>query len=226
MASRDYEYRSARGTSTVALLEPTAVQVDIDVQDTPLNSLELTPSGVGVGWMVQLDPVQCSANGVEGPTMCGEGLVADPPTAVQAEAEAHDTELRELKALPGGLGEGWIVQLVPFQRSTRVVDAVAVLLYVAPTAMQAVAEVHNTPLNKASVGLGVVWIDQLVPFQRSTNVPRVVRLDHPPTAVHAVAELHDTLSSSLFVAPAGAGVDRMDQVVPFQASTTAARLLL
>jgi hypothetical protein len=42
-----------------------------------------------------------------------------------------------------------------------------------PTAVQAVAEVHDTALSvfvAAPTGLGVDWIDHLVPSQRSANV--------------------------------------------------------
>jgi hypothetical protein len=40
-----------------------------------------------------------------------------------------------------------------------------------PTAVQAVAEGQDTPMNQfqMSDGCGVVWTDQLVPFQRSTK---------------------------------------------------------
>ena len=42
-----------------------------------------------------------------------------------------------------------------------------------PTALQAVAEEHDTPrntLNSAPAGLIVVWMDQVVPFQASAKV--------------------------------------------------------
>jgi hypothetical protein len=65
-----------------------------------------------------------------------------------------------------------------------------------PTAVQAVAEVHDSPLRTAIVGLagfGVDWIDQLVPFQRSANVTIAlgVLLWMDPTAVQFVGAGHD-----------------------------------
>jgi hypothetical protein len=49
---------------------------------------------------------------------------------------------------------------------------VPALFSLPPTAMQAVAEVHDTapkPLSVVPVGLGTDWIDQLVPFHRSAK---------------------------------------------------------
>ncbi len=60
-----------------------------------------------------------------------------------------------------------------------------------------------------------------MPFHRSINVTSsdtfvaVVR----PTAKHVVALAHATLDSSLRAAPAGFGLETIDQPVPFQRST-------
>ena len=51
----------------------------------------------------------------------------DPPTAVQAVADAHDTPFRVLFDPPAGLGVCWIDHLEPFQRSARVTVVVALL---------------------------------------------------------------------------------------------------
>jgi hypothetical protein len=64
---------------------------------------------------------------------------------------------------------------VPSQRSASV-TGVPVLSVLFPTAVHAVAEMHDTPdslLACAPLGLGVVWIVQLVPFQRSASVTTV-----------------------------------------------------
>jgi hypothetical protein len=61
-----------------------------------------------------------------------------------------------------------------------------------PTAVQAVAEVQDTPLRLADsvpLGSGVRWTFQVVPFQRSARVPD---RDVSPTAIHIVAEVQDT----------------------------------
>jgi hypothetical protein len=109
----------------------------------------------------------------------------------------------------------WIDQLVPFQRSTNP----------SPTAVQAVADGHDTPLSWLTgwpVGLGEDWIDQVLPFQRSAKVPWLL----PPTAVQATAEVHDTPSKKLYVALVGFGVDWTDQLVPSQRSAKVSALPL
>jgi hypothetical protein len=88
---------------------------------------------------------------------------------VQALADVHDTP----SSSPGesaGFGVGWIVQLVPSQRSANVTPPGW-----DPTAMQADADVHDTPSSTALVWpppFGVGWIVQLVPSQRSANVAK------------------------------------------------------
>jgi hypothetical protein len=91
-----------------------------------------------------------------------------------------------------GLGVVVTVQVVPFHASAKVTVAPA-LLTSPPTAMQASAELHDTPLRVVDVGLGVVMTAQAVPFHISARVTSspalLVRL---PTAMQASAELHDT----------------------------------
>jgi len=56
-----------------------------------------------------------------------------------------------------------------------------------PTAVQVVADVHDTPFRVvAGLRAGVVWSVQLVPFHNSGTIP---------TAVQAVAEVHETAES-------------------------------
>jgi hypothetical protein len=57
-----------------------------------------------------------------------------------------------------------------------------------------------------------------LPFQPSARVTVPVLPLASPTAVHKVGEVHETLTRELVVAPAGLGVDRMLQVVPFHDS--------
>jgi len=42
-----------------------------------------------------------------------------PPTAVHADGEVHDTAVSHHPA-PGGLGVGWMRQVLPFHRSASV----------------------------------------------------------------------------------------------------------
>jgi len=105
--------------------------------------------------------------------------------------------------------------VLPFDRSAKPV----------PTAVHTLAEMHDTPLKRASVsvpvGFGVAWIDHAVPFHTSASVSGdgLALLDSP-TAVHAVALTHDTPRSTVSVAPAGFGVDRTVQVEPFHSSAS------
>jgi hypothetical protein len=93
------------------------------------------------------------------------------------------------------VGVFWIDQLLPFPRSARVSCAPSLLVY-DPTAVHAVADVHDTPFSWLAAppsGLGVPWIDQPAPFQRSAKVTAApVLSEYDPTAVHIVAAVHDT----------------------------------
>jgi hypothetical protein len=88
---------------------------------------------------------------------------------VQALADVHDTPASRLYLWPAWFGVGWIVQLVPSQLSAKV-RSLPALLY-DPTAVQALAEVQDTPDSWLfNVGFGVDWIAQLLPSQLSAKV--------------------------------------------------------
>jgi hypothetical protein len=63
-------------------------------------------------------------------------------------------------------------------------------LWAAPTAVQALLDVHDTPKRVSPLcrAVGVYWSDQRVPSQRSAMLPTPL----VPTAVQAVAEMHET----------------------------------
>jgi hypothetical protein len=72
----------------------------------------------------------------------------------------------------------------------------------APTAMQKVAETHDTPaksvMHPAPVhlgGLGLGWIVHFVPFQPSMSGASV-GFERMPTASHEVVDTHDTLEKA------------------------------
>ena len=120
-------------------------------------------------------------------------------------------------------GLGTTDQLLPFQDSARVCwkGAGRPVSKYEPTAVQAVAEVQETPnsLLLSSVpasGLGTT--DHLLPFQDSTRVPLAGGVTRwcEPTAVQAVAETQDTLARSALRTFCGLGAT--DQVLPFQIS--------
>jgi hypothetical protein len=60
---------------------------------------------LGVGWMLQVLPFQCSAS----VAVCGL-LPREYPSAVQFVADVHEIPPSELADRPGGLGVGWMVQ--------------------------------------------------------------------------------------------------------------------
>jgi hypothetical protein len=82
----------------------------------------------------------------------------------------------------------------------------------APTAVQALADTHETLFRKLLPVLGVRSIDHSVPFQRSTSVtPRTAEGQWLPTAVQARADVHDTLSRPLPDPPVEPGVCWINQ---------------
>ena len=96
-------------------------------------------------------------------------LIRYEPTAVQAVAEVQETLPRPLVAGPG-LGLGTMVQVVPFQDSTRVFDAIPAPVSL-PTAVQSLADTQETSLRLLmDLGLRLGTMDQVVPFQDSMSV--------------------------------------------------------
>jgi hypothetical protein len=83
---------------------------------------------------------------------------------------------------------------VPFHASANV-NRAPELFPSCPTAVQAVAELHDTPSKEPLVvplGLRVVWTAQVAPFHVSTRVTTLDMVANHPTAVQAVADLHET----------------------------------
>jgi hypothetical protein len=92
------------------------------------------------------------------------------PLASQAFAVVQETLRSSENVDDAGLGVVSIDQVVPFQRSAKVV--VVEPLRDQPTAVQAEVEVQETP-EKPAVdapwGFGAVTVDQVEPFQRSAK---------------------------------------------------------
>jgi hypothetical protein len=106
---------SARGMLCPLLeKDPTAVQASAAVQDTPSSELLVNPSGSGVGLTIHVLPFHTSASD------CCPLASLYRPTAVQAVAVAHDTELRTTVEEPGGLTVGTFDHAVPFHRCASV----------------------------------------------------------------------------------------------------------
>src|SRR5260370_862726 len=163
-------------------LSPTAVQA-VAPHATPLKKLPWPAESTGVGWMVQLLPFHRSAK-----VVVPEFDVAFRfPAAVQAAGVVQDTAAR--KPPGGGLGVGWMVQLVPFHRSARVPVGLPKLSVRPPTAVQATANVQDTAARKPPpAGLGVCWMRQFVPSHRSARG----RFAAVPVAMQADGAVQDT----------------------------------
>jgi hypothetical protein len=110
----------------------------------------------GLGWIDQLLPSQRSISGLGIPAGQGGGKVSvlELPTAKQTLGRGHEMPFSELKVAPGGLGDGTICQLVPFQRSTAVAERrgslIPVRVTALPTAMHEFADEHATALRLVS----------------------------------------------------------------------------
>src|SRR5215468_6313848 len=155
---------SATGVTVPAPVMPTAVQDTLDVHDTLVSPV---PGGATPLWMVHAVPSQRSASVLSAP------LARYPPTAVHCDREVQDTSLKPGLYAPAGVGGARTVQLVPFHCSASGLVfegwlGVAML----PTAMQAVADRHETALRLPAVtpaGRGTCWTVQLAPFQCSAT---------------------------------------------------------
>jgi hypothetical protein len=156
------------------LAPPTAVQFEAEVHETPERLYVVPVDGLGLGTTDQVVPFHCS--------------IRDPPTAMQAEAEVHDTPSR-----PPELGLGTTDQVVPFHCSIRDdTEKGAVCMVELPTAVQAVADEHETATSLELPTLGLGTIDHVDPFHCSMRVEVTTLNSYEPTAVQDVAEVHET----------------------------------
>jgi len=212
-------HRSAR-VCTIPAAEcrsPMAVQAEGEVQDTPFRKLCTAPAGLGVGRMVHFLPFHRSARDRAGPDW--DAVVKYAPVAMQADGEVQDTASRKLCTALAGFGVGWMVQVVPFHRSARVLP-----FAVPPTAVQAEREGHHTLFSPPPpAGLGVGWIRQMWPFHCSASVTMVRDLlVVAPTAVQAERAVQATPLRELDAAPGGLGAAWVRHVVPADRSTRTA----
>jgi hypothetical protein len=79
-------------------------------------------------------------------------LLAAKPTAMQNLAEVQEMPLSVLLFAPRGCGVGWIDQLRPFHRSASGRSRPPTIA--APTAVQALGDVHDTALSAPTPGEG------------------------------------------------------------------------
>jgi hypothetical protein len=100
------------GSPFLSTAAPTAVQADDPLQSTPDSSAPRVPAGFGVAWMRHLVPFHRSAMVTQVPE-----AFTTPATAVQAEAEVHATEFKNVPCAPRRCGIGTTLHLVPVHRS-------------------------------------------------------------------------------------------------------------
>src|SRR5260370_23782871 len=92
-------------------------------------------------------------------------------TAVQAVAP-HASPLKKLPWPAESTGVGWMVQLLPFHRSAKVVVPEFDVAFRFPAAVQAVGGVQDTAARTPpGGGLGGGWVLQFLAFHRSASVP-------------------------------------------------------
>jgi hypothetical protein len=92
-------------------------------------------------------------------------------------ADVHETALRKPPA-----GVGWMAHFLPFHRSASCLLSPNGLAAVSPTAVHALAEVHDTPLKSmrvAPAGLGVGWMTHFLPFHRCASPKERPELTEP-----------------------------------------------
>ena len=113
----------------------------------------------------------------------------------------------------------WMTHRVPFQRSASVVKTAIRRPNEEPTAVQAVAETHDTPdseLTLAAARSGVRRMTHFLPFQRSASGSLPASLIRSfPTAMPPVADQQDTPVSSPVSEPR-LGVGWIAHFLPFQ----------
>src|SRR5215471_8451287 len=143
---------------------------------------------------------------------------------MQAEAEVHATEFKNVACAPGRCGVGTTLQLVPFHRSESG-DGCPARLKKSPTAMQSDGPGQDTlsrlpPAGAIPGGLGTGTMCQSFPFQCSA--PSACRgelsVPVPPTAMQLDGLGQDTPTKLLASAPGRLGVFWIVQVLPFQDS--------
>jgi hypothetical protein len=170
-------------------------------------------AGFGVGWIVHRVPFHRSAR-----VTVMLRLLLELPTAVQAEGEAQETVLK-LPPPAAGLGDGTMRHFTPFHCSARVPRSDP------PTARHSDGPVQATPCRAANWvpgGFGVGWMRHAVPFQRSASVVVCPELSkESPVVVQADGEVQDIdPPTKTPCAPAGAGMGRVFQVLPFHRSAS------
>src|SRR6516165_6347768 len=213
---REPSHRSANvpvGLSEESAEAPTPMQAAGAGHATPMKRLLGGLDGVGADTSLQAWPFQRSAR-----TNCLPVPVGfEVPTAMQLDAEAHETAVNPGACAPAGFGVGCTVQCSPFQCSARVPASDP------PTATQSVSETQVTQFSNAPGREGIFCSRQVRPFHRCARVSETPRLLLVlPTATQADCAVQATPKRLLAPAPGGLGVGWTFQVEPFHRSASVA----
>ncbi len=130
--------------------------------------------------------------------------VTKSPTASHALADAQETSLSWLLVAPRGLGVAWMLQPPPFQVSASV--SLVLPLTNKPTAVHAVAEVHEIPVSCPALASWMLMTVHVPPLSRSASRWLPVLSLTLPTAMHALEAVHDTALKLQVTPPGGTGV--------------------
>src|SRR5215467_574944 len=189
---------------------PTAVHTFAPLQDTPSSAVF---AALGMVPSAQNLPFQVSTSALK--TL---PLSSSPPTAAQKFTNGQDTVCRPLAMAACGMAGGWSCQRRDQSSASAWLGPSG--LCKKPTAVQAVAKMHdnpNRPLESLADVMGVGLIFQEVPSHCSATAVSTASLGKLPTAMHLVLSVHDTrLRSALPVLPRGLTMVCIVQFEPFQ----------
>lgn len=118
---------------------------------------------------------------------------------MQEVRDVHDTPFSAPPVAPGGIATASSEPVDPSRRSASSFSAPELAAKL-PTAMQWLADVHDTPFRAtfvAPAGVAILRLAQCDPFQRSAWRPPPNR----PTAVHDVPDAHDTPLGPALLSP-------------------------
>jgi hypothetical protein len=185
-----------------ALATATSVEVvEVELVVVGESVTVVVVGGIGVGVGVGVEPV--SAN------VASAVPVVLPPTAMQNNDGAHETDERRLRS-PGGVALGVTDHPLPSHDSTSGLLSV-------PTAVHAEDATHETP--RIGPWLGRTRSDQLVPFQVWVSVPMVTE---PllsislliPMATQKLGETQETVCGKFKMLLGAFGLESTDHSVP------------
>ncbi len=148
------------------------MQAVADTHETPSIKGWPPPGGMGTGTKDQLAPSQATAK--------GRTSLLTSPTAMQNEADVHDTEDRVSSDVPAGAGTLCTVQPLPVTFRTASGSPTrlfcAFLVTYEPTAVHVPFFMQDTPFSAwpSVPGCGTGWIVQL-PEALATGAPPITR---------------------------------------------------